>query len=156
SDALVMEATAPRPEVAFGPTQNGASPVVEHVPSSALALSVSNGLGATLGQMLDVYGGEAEFKPLVDQLDQALGVVGGRDAALGWIGDTAIVVNDSGGTPEGGVLIAPTDPDKAKSLLTSLGTLVALGGAQNGITVRSEDHNGTTITIVDISDLDKL
>jgi hypothetical protein len=155
-DALVLEAAAPKPEVSFASTDSRISPLVKHVPGSALAMVETHGLGATIDKVLDLYSGDPQFKPLVDQLDQALGVVGGRDAALGWIGDTAIVVNDSGGSPEGGVLIAPTDPDKAKSLLTSLGTLVALGGAQNGITVRSEDHNGTTITIVDISDLDKL
>jgi len=155
-DALVLEAAAPKPEVSFASTDSRTSPLVKHVPASALAMVETHGLGATIVKALDLYGGDPQFKPLVDQLDQALGVVGGRDAALGWIGDTAIVVNDSGGTPEGGVLIAPTDPAKAKSLLTSLGTLVALGGAQNGITVRNEDHNGTTITIIDISDLDKL
>jgi hypothetical protein len=155
-DALVVEAAAPKPEVSFASTDNRTSPLVKHVPSSALAMAVTNGLGATIGKVLDLYAGDPQFKPLVDQLDQALGVVGGRDAALGWIGDTAIVVNDTGDTPEGGVLIAPTDPDKAKSLLTSLGTLVGLGGAQNGITVRTEDHNGTTITIIDIADLSKL
>lgn len=155
-DALVVEAAAPKPEVSFASTENRTSPLVKHVPSSALAMAVTNGLGATIGKVLDLYAGDPQFKPLVDQLDQALGVVGGRDAALGWIGDTAIVVNATGDTPEGGVLIAPTDPDKAKSLLTSLGTLVGLGGAQNGITVRTEDHNGTTITIIDIADLSKL
>jgi hypothetical protein len=155
-DALVLEAAAPKPEISFASTDNRTSPLVKHVPASALAMVETHGLGATIGKVLDLYEGDAQFKPLVDQLDQALGVVGGRDAALGWIGDTAIVVNDTGDTPEGGVLIAPTDPDKAKSLLTSLGTLVGLGGAQNGITVRTEDHNGTTITIIDIADLSKL
>jgi hypothetical protein len=155
-DALVLEAAAPKPEVSFASTDNRTSPLVKHVPSSALAMVATNSLGATIGKVLDLYAAQPEYKPLIDQLDQALGVVGGRDAALGWIGDTAIVVNDTGDKPEGGVLIAPTDPDKAKSLLTSLGTLVGLGGAQNGITVRTEDHNGTTITIIDIADVSKL
>jgi uncharacterized protein DUF3352 len=155
-DALVVEAAAPKPEISFASTDSRASTLVKHVPSSALVMAETNGLGATLGKVLDLYQGQAEYKPIVDQLDQALGVVGGRDAALGWIGDTAIVLNDTGGTPEGGLLIAPTDPDKAKSLLTSLGTLIGLGGAQNGITVKTEDHNGTTITIIDIADLGKL
>ena len=37
------------------------------------------------------------------QLETGLGVLGGPDAAVGWIGDTAIVINDSAGTPEGGL-----------------------------------------------------
>jgi hypothetical protein len=129
---------------------------VEHVPSSALALSVSNGLGATLGQILDLYGGEAEFKPLLDQLDQALGLVGGRDAALGWIGDTAIVVNASDGKPEAGLIITPTDTDKAKSLATAIGAFIGIAGGSQGITVRQEDYNGTSITIIDLGDVGKL
>ena len=42
----------------------------------------------------------------------------------------------------------PTDAEDAAKLLTSLRRFVALGGAQQGITVRDEDYNGTTITIV--------
>ena len=156
NDALVLEAAAPKPEISFASTDSHASTLAKHIPSSALVMAETNSLGATLGNVLDLYKGDAQFKPLVDQLDQALNVVGGRDAALGWIGDTAIVLNDTGNTPEGGLLIAPTDPEKAKSLLTSLGTLIGLGGAQNGITVKTEDHNGTTITIIDIADVQKL
>jgi hypothetical protein len=156
SDALVLEATAPKPEISFGAGQNSRSSIVEHVPSSALAMSVTNGLGATLEKMLELYSGDPTFKPLIDQLDQALGLVGGRDAALGWIGDTALVVNASDGKPEGGLVVAPTDPDKAKTLFTSLGAFIGLGGASQGITVRTEDYNGTTITIVDVGDVGKL
>jgi hypothetical protein len=156
SDELVLEATAPKPEISFGAAQNSRSSIVEHVPSSALALSVTNGLGATLEKMLELYSGDPTFKPLIDQLDQALGLVGGRDAALGWIGDTALAVNASDGKPEGGLVVAPTDPDKAKTLFTSLGAFIGLGGASQGITVRTEDYNGTTITIVDVGDVSKL
>jgi len=156
SDALVLEATAPKPEISFGPTQNSTSSIVEHVPSSAVVVSVTNGLGATIEKMLDLYSGDATFKPLIDQLDQALGLVGGRDAALGWIGDTALVVNASDGKPEAGLVVTPTDPDKAKSLFTALGAFINLGGASQGITVRTEDYNGTTITIVDVGDVGKL
>ena len=156
SDALVMEATAPKPEISLGPTQNSSSSIVEHVPSSALAVTVTNGLGATLTRMLELYAGDPTVKPLLDQLDQALGLVGGRDAALGWIGDTALVVNASDGKPEAGLVVAPTDPDKAKTLFTALGAFIGLGGSSQGITVRTEDYNGTTITIVDLGDVGKL
>lgn len=155
SNALVMEAVAPKPEVSIGSTESRTSTLVKHVPSSAMVMAVSNSLGQTLGQTIDLYKGQPATKELVDQLDQALGVVGGRDAALGWIGDTAIVVNDGGGTPEGGLLVDPTDAAKAKSLFTSISTLIGLGGAQQGISVRTEDYNGATITIVDLGDLSK-
>jgi hypothetical protein len=118
-----------------------------------MVMAVSNSLGQTLGQTIDLYKGQPAYKELIDQLDQALGVVGGRDAALGWIGDTAIVVNDASGTPEAGLIVDPTDADKAKALFTSISTFVGIGGSQQGISVRTEPYNGATITIVDLGDL---
>ena len=152
-DAMVFDAVAPKPELSIGPTANSTSTIVEHVPASALAVSVANGLGASLEQMLDVYAGDPTFKPLLDQLDQALGLVGGRDAALGWIGDTAIVVDAGDGEPAGGLVIEPKDPTAAKNLFTALGAFIGLGGGSQGVTVRTEDHNGTTITIIGAGDL---
>ncbi len=156
SDAVVMEAVAPKPEAPVGPTENRASTVVEHVPGTAIVASESNDFGKTLKGYLDVYRTEPAYTSTIDQLDQALGLVGGADAAFGWAGDTAIVVNVSDGTPEGGLVVAPTDKAAADHLFTSLRSLVALGGAQAGITVSDETYNGTTITTVDLGDLTKL
>ena len=101
SDAVVMEAVAPKPEASIGPTENRSSTVIEHVPGTAIVASRSNDFGKTLKGYLDLYRAEPAYKPMIDQLDQALGLVGGADAAFGWAGDTAIVVNVSDGTPEG-------------------------------------------------------
>ena len=151
-DALVMEATAPKAERSIGATENRRSSLIEHIPSTAIVASVGNDLGATLRQTLDLYSSEPAFSEMLGQLDQALGLAGGRDAALGWIGDVAIVVNDAG-TPEGGLLVTPTDPAAAERLLTSIKTLIGLGGGSQGITVREEPYAGTTITIVDLGDI---
>ncbi len=153
SDAIVAELTAPRPDTALGPTDNRTSTIAEHIPSTAVVASVANDYGKTVKQALDLYRSEPTMKPMLDQLDQALGLVGGADAALGWIGDTAIVVNDADGTPEAGVIIAPTDKAAADRLLTSLKTFISLGGGQQGVKVREETYNGTTITIVDLGSL---
>ena len=91
SDAIVMEATSPIPETRFGPTENRRSTVAEHIPGTALVAAVSNDLGTTLKQTLDLYRGDASFKPVMDQVDQALGLIGGADAAFGWAGDSAVV-----------------------------------------------------------------
>jgi hypothetical protein len=155
-DALVMEATAPKPETPFSPTENRTSTLAKHIPSTAIVTSISNDLGATLKQMLALYASEPTYKDMLDQVDNALGLIGGRDAAIGWIGDTAIVVNDSGGTLEGGVLIDPTDPAAAQRLSTALHAFVGLGGGAQGITIREEPYAGTTITIVDLGDTSKL
>jgi hypothetical protein len=156
SDALVMDAVAPKPELAVGPTQNRASTVIEHIPASAIVAATSNDYGKTLTQALDLYRADPTLKPMLDQVDQALGLLGGVDAALGWAGDTAIVINGTDNAPEGGLIATPTDKAAAAQLFTSLRSLIALGGAQAGITITDETYNGVTITIVNVGDLSKL
>ncbi len=156
SDAVVMEAAAPVPETRIGPTENRRSPIDEHIPGDALVASISHDLGATLKQGLALYGSEPSLKQLYDTVDQALGLIGGADAAFGWAGDSAVVVTTSDGTPAGGVVVIPSDKAAADHLFTALRSFIALGGAQQGITVRDEPYNGTTITIVDLGDISKL
>ena len=153
SDALVMEATAPRSETPIGPTESRSSSVVEHIPATALIASVSHDVGQSLKQILGLVRSASASKPMLDQLDQGLGLVGGADAAFGWAGDTAIVLDGAEGTPQGGVIIAVTDKAAAERLFNALRTFIALGGGAQGITTRDEPYNGTTITIVDLGDV---
>jgi Protein of unknown function (DUF3352) len=148
SDALVMEAVAPKPETVLGPTENRTSTVLEHIPSNAIVAGVTNDVGPTLKQTLDLYRTDPAFKSAVDSIDQALGLVGGADAAVGWAGDAAIVVSAPDGALEGGLIVAPTDKAAADHLFTSLRSFIAIGGAQQGISVKDETYNGTTITTV--------
>ena len=99
---------------------------------------------------------EPSLKPVYDQLDQALGLIGGADAALGWAGDSAVVVTAPDGTPEGGIVVIPTDKAAADHLFTALRSFIALGGAQQGVTVSDETYNGATITTVNLGDIHKL
>jgi hypothetical protein len=156
SDAIVMEATSPVPETRLGPSENSRSTIAEHIPGTALVAAMSNDLGATIKQTLDLYRGDASFKPVIDQVDQALGLIGGADAAFGWAGDSAVVVSAPNGTPEGGAIIVPNDKDAAAHLFTALRAFIAIGGAQQGITVTDETYNGATITVIDLGDLSKL
>jgi hypothetical protein len=153
SDAIVVEAVAPKPETQIGPTENRSSTVVEHIPGSAIVAFNANDYGKTLTQTLALYRSEPTLKPMLDQLDQALGLVGGADAALGWAGDTAAVISDTDGGFEGGLIVAPTDKAAAAHLFTALRAFIAIGGGQQGLTVRDETYNGTTITIVDLGDI---
>jgi hypothetical protein len=155
-DAIVMEATNPVPETRLGPSENSRSTIAEHIPGTALVAAMSNDLGTTIKQTLALYRGDASFKPVMDQVDQALGLIGGADAAFGWAGDSAVVVGAPNGTPEGGAIIEPKDKAAADHLFTALRAFIALGGAQQGITVSDETYNGTTITIIDLGDLSKL
>ena len=156
SDAIVMEATSPVPETRFGPTENRRSAIAEHIPGTALVAAMSNDLGTTLKQTLALYRGDASFKPIMDQVDQALGLIGGADAAFGWAGDSAVVVTAPDGTPEGGAVIVPNDKAAAQHLFTALRSFIAIGGAQQGITVSDEAYDGNTITVIDLGDLSKL
>ena len=156
NDAMVIESTAPKAQTPIGPTENRTSTLARHIPSTAIATSISNDLGKTIDQALTLYGSQPAYKDMLDQVDKALGLIGGREGAIGWIGDTALVVNDAGGTLEGGIVIDPTDSAAAARLSAALQALVGLGGASQGITVHDESYNGTTITIVDLGDASKL
>lgn len=154
-DGLVMESLAPQ----TGATAAGearASKVAEHVPAGAIALSISNDYGKGILAMLDTYRADPSLKSTVETIDQALGVLGGADAAAGWIGDLGIAVVKTDAGVDGGIVIVPTDSAAATRLFTSLRTMVALGGSTAGIDVRDEPYAGTTITIIDLGDLGSL
>ena len=153
SDAMVIEITAPKTASSSGATDDRTSTVVDHIPGSAMVAAIGHDLGKSLKGMLDQYGSDASLKPALDQLDQALSLVGGADAAFDWAGDSAIVIDAPDGTPTGGVIIEPTDKAAADRLFNTLRTFIALGGESQGIATRDEPYNGTTITIVDVGDL---
>jgi hypothetical protein len=150
SDALVMEAVAPQPADAGAAASDHSSTIVDHVPSTAIAVAISNDYGKTVDKALEKAESDPTTKQIYDGIEQALGLLGGGEAVYGWMGDAAIVVNVADGTPEGGLLIQPTNASDAQRFFSSVKTLLGLGGQQIGATVREEDYNGTTITIVDL------
>jgi hypothetical protein len=154
-DGLVLESLAPRTE-GMDVGEARTSPVADHVPAGAIVLSISHDYGKGILKVLDTYRSDATLKPTVDGIDQALGVLGGTDAAVGWIGDVAITVTRTDTGVEGGLIIAPTDQPAAARLFTSLRTMLALGGSAAGVTVRDEEYAGSTITIVDLGDIESL
>lgn len=153
-DALRMETIAPTSDAAAAASRTAT--VAEHVPSGAIALSVSNDYGKGLLATLETYRAEPSLKELTDGLDQAIGFLGGADAAIGWIGDLGVAVTRVDGGLEGGLVITPTDGQAATNLFTSLKTLASLGGSTAGIAVRDEAYAGTTITIIDLGSLEDL
>jgi hypothetical protein len=154
-DALVMETLSPKPEGSAAADAR-TSAVAEHVPDTAIALSISNDYGQGILKTLDTYRAEPALKPAIDAIDQAIGILGGTEAALGWIGDLGVTVIKADAGIEGGLVIVPTDRASAERLFTSLRTLVSLGGATLGVSVRDEPYAGTTITIVDLGELGDL
>ena len=149
-DAIVMEATAPRPETASGPTENRSSTIAEHVPASAIFAATSHDLGKSLKEMLDLYASDPAYKPILDQLTRASTSSAARTPRSAGHATSAVVVDAANGTPAGGLIVEPTDAAAASQLFTALRTFITLGGDQVGATVRDEDYNGTTITIVSL------
>ncbi len=148
-DAVVFEATGAKPAATLGPTTDRASDIAKHVPASTIALAVSHDTGKTLQQVLDLYKQQSALKDVTGAIEQGLGALGGADNAIGWIGDTGLVVNQSGGAIEGGVVILPTDAKAASSFFTSVKNLASLSGMA-GVTFSEEDHGGTTINVATV------
>jgi hypothetical protein len=154
-DALRLESIAPKTD-AMPAAEARASTVANHLPASTIALSVSNDYGAAILKTLELYRSDESLKPAMDSIDEALGVLGGSDAAVGWIGDLGVAVTRTDAGLEGGLVIVPTDRASAENVFTSIRTLASLGGSAVGVTIRDEDYNGTTITIVDLGDVSDL
>jgi hypothetical protein len=154
-DALVMDSAVAATN-GPGPAENSANGVADVAPPSTIVLAAGNDYGATIDEVIALYANEPSMQEGLDQLDQALGVVGGLDAAISWMGDTGLVIAQTGDTAEGGIVSRPTDAEAAEQFLTTIGSLVGLAGGQAGIEVREEDYAGTTITIIDLGSAKEL
>ncbi len=149
-DALVMDGAMPNVTGAPGPDDNRANGVASWAPPSTLMLAAGNDAGASALEAIALYRADPSLAEVFTGIDQAAGIVGGLDAALSWMGDTGLVIARGASAPEGGIVAIPTDPAAARQLLTTLRSFATLGGAQIGVTIRDEDYNGTTITIIDL------
>jgi hypothetical protein len=155
-DALVMDASISHMDGLPGPDENRPNTVADFAPASTVALGAANDYGATLDEVVALYANEPMFGDVMTQVEGALGIVGGLDAAIDWMGDTGYVVAQAGDTLEGGIISVPTNAEDADEFLTTIRSLVALGGGQAGIEVREEEYAGTTITIIDLGSAQEL
>jgi hypothetical protein len=155
-DALVMDSTMPHVEAAPGPTENHANGVAAFAPPGTIALAAGNDYGATVTETIDLYRQDPSLAEAFKSVDQAAAMLGGLDASVGWMGDTGVVIARSGESVEGGLVSIPKDAAAGRQLLTTLRSFAALAGGQYGITVREEEHAGTTITIVDLGTAESL
>jgi Protein of unknown function (DUF3352) len=151
-DALLMDSAFPH-MAAVAPAENHANGVAAYAPSSTVALFSGNDYGESLKKAFAIYRNEPTFAEGFKELDQAAGLIGGLDAAVGWMGDSGVVISKSGETIEGGLVAIPADAAAGKQLLTQLRSFIQLGGQQAGVTVRDESYNGQTITIVELGSL---
>lgn len=149
-DALVMDGTMPHNAAAPGPDANRANAVAGWAPPATVVLVAGNDYGNTLSETIELLRSDPALAETFAGIDQAAGMLGGVEAAIGWIGDAGVVVAQDGDVLEGGIVAVPTDPAAASQFLTTIKSFATLGGGTAGITVREEDHNGTTVTIIDL------
>ncbi len=152
-DALSFQVTSAPPKQRLGASENRASTLASRVPATAIAYAETHDYGKVITDMLGMYEGVDIPAEATQQLDQVVGMFGGVEGLVGWIGDVAVVVNDPGDGLEGGLLIQPTDATKAENLFLTIRGMLSLGGASLGVTVTDEQHGDATITTVDFGQL---
>ena len=155
-DALVMDSVMPHVEAAPGADDNHANGVAAFAPPSTIALAAGNDYGSTFVESLALIRQDPKLKAQVEGIEDAAAILGGLDAIVGWMGDSGVVIARSGDSVEGGIISIPADAAAGRQLLTTLRSFATLGGGQYGITVREEQHAGTTITIVDLGSAEDL
>jgi hypothetical protein len=149
-DAIVMDGALPHNDELPGPDTNHANGVADWAPPTTVVLAAVNDYGATLNELIDLLRADPNLAEAFSGIDQAAGILGGLESLVGWMGDTGIVVSQDGSVLEGGIVSIPADADGASQLLSTLRSLIALAGSSEGLSVRDEDYNGTTITIIDL------
>ena len=151
NDAVVSTSLSPSFSIGYDST-NRAGDLLGHMPKKTLFYSDVHDAGPALKAILDKFRGLEEAKQAFAQFDQAMSLLGGADAAFGWWGDTGVVVAAlDDGTIGGGLVIHPRDAAAADRFTTTVGGFIALGAPSSGASIRTEDHNGTKITILDFS-----
>jgi hypothetical protein len=145
--------TSVYPSVAIGyDAKNHKGSLLGHVPATTILYAESHDVGPALTAILAKFRALPEAKAAFQAFDQAVSILGGTDAVLGWWGDTAFVVAPGAdGVIGGGIVIQPRDKAAADHLLTTLRGFLTLAGSSTGLSIRDEDHNGTKITILDFS-----
>jgi hypothetical protein len=152
-DAIRVDAINPHEDAAPGPNENHANGVADFAPPTSVAVVAGNDVGATITEWIELLEQEPSLADAYQQIEGAVGMLGGFDGLVGWMGDTGVVVNAAGDTVEGGIVSIPADAAQARQLFTTLRSFLELGGSQAGITVTDETYNGQTITVVDLGSL---
>jgi hypothetical protein len=153
--SFVLETRSPR-VAAFPAATARASAIADLVPSDTLLLLTAHDIGSGLDTLRDLLATKPQLADAVEQVDQALALVGGFEAATGWIGDVGIAIEPDGDGVVGGLVITPTDPADARQLFTTLTAFLELGAGDMDVEVREETYAGAEITILDLGPLEEL
>ena len=137
----------------ISPTTNRTSDLAALSPPTTIAMLDSHDVGKVLTAVRAKFAAEPKLEQYVKQLDTALGLAGGWDSTIGWIGDAGFAVTRDGNNVSGGILIRPEDASAASHLFTQLRSLADLSGVTSGVKITDETYKGATITTVDLSSL---
>jgi hypothetical protein len=156
-DALVHDGVASKPSGLTLPS-GAAHPsnLAERLPDSTVVALEGHDVGETIRLAIAHLADDPATADMSQQLEDALRMIGGLDALTGWIKDAAIVGTVDGDEFGAGAVLAATDADKAAGTLASVRNLMALAGAQGGLTLREVDHGGTTIYVLDLGEAGSL
>lgn len=155
SDALQVDMAMPA-VAGVTPPSNATSVLAGRLPADTLVAAEVRDIGTRIKQTLDGLKAQPATAGVADQVEQALQVVGGIDALVGWMGDGTLAFTYTGGVPSGGLVVATLDEASAQAKIAQLKNLAALAGGAAGISVRDEPYADGTITIVDLGDLGTL
>ncbi len=161
-DALVFDAYAPPlaapslPPGAPSLTPAAESRFAGTLPEDTLGFVEVHGVGALLQRGIAQMRADPAQADAIAQLEQGLLMLGGTDNLIGWIDDLGIAVLPTGDAVGGAVLIRGTDADTVAARLTQVRNLLVLASTGTDMTVRDTEHDGVTITTVDLGDLPTL
>ena len=118
-DAMLAQGAWPHVDAIAPASKNGRSALLSRLPASSLVVADVHELGAAIrrgvDQIRDCDDAGAGF--VFDQIDNAIGAVGGWEGLTGAIGETAFVLDRGTDGPVGGIAFIPTDPADAQRLI---------------------------------------
>jgi len=141
---------------ALGPATVAQSTIPGLLPPTTIAFAEGHDVGEALTRFKDLAASDPELAGGVKELEDTLGIVGGWEAVVGWMGEAGIAVTRDGEDVAGGLVVVPTDADDAQRLLTQLRGFIQLAGAGSGITITDEAYGDATISVIDLGDLGAL
>ncbi len=159
-DALELEVRSPRvPSAALASGVPTAAPSATSVfaamiPADALGFVEAHGAGANIQRAMARLRADADLADTAEQIEGALAAIGGLTNVVGWIEDVGVAGVPIGDSIGAVVLVRGTDAATTAGWLTQIRTLLVLASAGTEITLRDVDHDGTTVTNVDIADLE--
>jgi hypothetical protein len=134
----------------------GSSAFAALLPSDAFGFVEIHGPNAAIARSLAALEADPTQATAIAQLEQALAAVGGLQNVVGWIDDVGIAAIPNATSVGAVALLHGTDASATKGALAQIHNLLVLASAGSDITIHETDHDGVTITTVDLGNIDTL